>query len=79
LKLNISYGQHFVYQQYFRLEMRRYSEGEPHIHAARVMLARSIEESLDASKRDDLVESTADFMPTHPKNGAIQKDILASG
>src|SRR5262245_10889430 len=59
--------------------MRRHCEGQAQIHAAGVVLDRSIDELLDLRKGDDLIEVLVDLFALHTKDRAVEKDILTSG
>src|SRR5690606_20541829 len=50
-----------------------------HLHAARVVLDRRVEEALDTGKGHDLVEAALDFLPAHAENRPIHEDVLAPG
>src|SRR5262249_34943909 len=50
-----------------------------HIHSATVMLYRGIQEFLDFGEGHDLVKFLSNFALRHPKDGAIEEDILAPG
>ena len=58
--------------------MGRHGEGEPHLHAARVVLDGGVDEPLDLGEGDDLVELAGDLAPLHAEDGAVQKDVLAA-
>ena len=49
-------GEHLVHDEDVGLEVRGHGEREPHVHAARVVLHRRVEELLDLGELDDLVE-----------------------
>src|SRR5262245_60158806 len=59
--------------------MRCDCKGEPHIHAAAVVFDRRVEELFYFRKRDDLIEFRSDFMPTHPENRTVEKDVFVAG
>ena len=59
--------------------MRGDGEGEPEVHAARVVLDRRVDEPLDLGERDDLVELPMDLGPAHPEDRAVQEDVLPAG
>src|SRR5258706_14295687 len=46
LKLGIADGEHLVDDEDLGVEMRRHGEGETHVHAARVVFERRLEELL---------------------------------
>src|SRR6266568_2193520 len=48
------------------------------IHSTAVALHRRIEESLDLSKIDNLVELALDLGPCHSEDGAVKKNVFAS-
>ena len=45
----------------------------------RVAFDRSVEELLDLGKGNDLVELARDLLSRHPKDGAVEEDVLAAG
>ncbi len=51
----------------------------PDIHAAGVAFHRSVEEALDLGEGDDLVEFAADLRALHAEDGAVEKNIFATG
>src|SRR4051794_35262878 len=79
LECVISYGQHFIDDQYLRLQMCCHSERKSHVHAGRVSFYWGIEEFLDAREVDDGVELFLDFDALHAEDGAIEEDIFAAG
>ena len=56
LEARVADRQHLVDDQDLGLEVRGDGEREPHVHAARVVLHRRVDEPLDLRERDDLVE-----------------------
>src|ERR1017187_10482795 len=58
--------------------MRGHGEGQPHIHATAVAFHRSIQELLDFSKSDNLIELALDFRLGHAENGTVQEDVFAT-
>ena len=79
LKGKVAHGQHFVHQQNFRFQMGRHGKGQPRLHAAAVMLQRSVQKFGNFREGHDLVELAQDFPPLHAQNRAVQKDVLAPG
>ena len=79
LERGVADGEHLVDEQDLRLEVRGDREGQAHVHAARVVLDRRVEELLDLGERDDLVELALDLGPPHAEDGAVQVDVLAAG
>ena len=79
LKLQIADREHFVDDQNLAAQMRRHGEGQPHIHAAAVMLHGRVEKALDAGECDDRVELAADLRARHPENRAVEEHVLAPG
>ena len=53
-------------------------ERQPHVHAARIVLHRRIEEPLHLGEGDDFVELAVDLGAAHAEDRAIQEDVLAS-
>ena len=79
LEFRVSYRKHFVDDEYVGLHMRRDRKGQAHVHAARVMLDRSVEEFLDAGERHDLVEFPACLLAGHAEDRAVEEYVLAAG
>ena len=61
LKRDVADREHLVDEQDLRLEVRRHRERQPHLHAARVVLDRRVDEPLDFGEGDDLVELPCDL------------------
>src|SRR5258708_28546909 len=59
--------------------MRGYGKRQPHVHSARVMLHRCIQELFHLGKRDDLVEGGLYLGAFHAEDGSVEKDIFATG
>ena len=78
LKRRVPHGQDLVHQDDLRLEMGGDGEGQAQIHAGGVVLDRRVQEALDLGEADDLVEFLLDLGFSHPEDGAVQKDVLAS-
>ena len=76
LKLDVAYGEHFVDQQDVGLKVGRHREGEPHLHAARIVLDGHVDEGLDPGERDDLIEPAFDLAPSHAQDGAVDDDVF---
>ena len=79
LKLGISHREHFIHDQNLRLHVGGHRKGKTHIHAAGVSFHGSIEKLLDLGKGHDFIEPLPNLSTAHPKNGSIEKDVLASG
>ena len=79
LEPRVADREHFVDDQDLRLEVRRDREREPHVHAARVVLHRRVDEALDLGEGDDLVELARDLRAAHAENRAVQENVLAAG
>src|SRR5581483_10055408 len=79
LESEIADREDLIHNQNLGVEMRRHGECQPHIHAAGVMLYRSVEKLLDFRKRHNLIEAATDFRLAHAQDGAIQINILPSG
>src|SRR6185369_6165504 len=74
LKLRITDRQHFGSQQRFRLEMRRNTKREPHVHAARITLHGGLKKLLALGKTDDLVELPLDPTLAHAEDRPAEID-----
>ena len=79
LEGGVAYGQDFVYQKDFGLEVGGYGEGQAHLHAAAVVLERGVQEALDFGEGHDFVELSVYFGFAHAENGAAHVDIFAAG
>src|ERR1700722_10988288 len=79
LKGRIAHAENFIDDQYIWIHMRSDRESEPGEHPGGVAFHRSVNKIFDSGKGDDLVELRLDLSLGHTQNGAIQKDILASG
>src|SRR5262249_4137540 len=78
LKLRIADSQDFINQQHFRLQMRRHSKRESHVHPARITLHRRVEKLFDLRKRDYLVELAIDLRLLHAENRAVEIDVFTA-
>ncbi len=79
LEPGVADGEDLVDQQDLGLEMGGHCERQTHVHPARVVLHRRIEELLDLGEGDNLVELLLDLGPLHPEDDAVQEDVLAAG
>ena len=59
--------------------MCRDGKGEAHVHPARIVLDRGVQELLNLGEVYDLVKLALDLVALHPEDGAIQVDIVAAG
>src|SRR3990172_13377853 len=57
--------------------MRSHGKCQAHVHAAREMLDRGIQEFFNPRKIHDLIEFAGDLNPAHPKNSSVEVNILA--
>ena len=65
-------------EQNLRLQVRRNGERQADVHAARVVLDRSVDKFLDLGKGYDLVELARRLCAWHPEDRAVQEDVLAT-
>src|SRR5262249_34490148 len=79
LKRRVADGQHFVNQEYLRLELACDRKRKPQVHAARVPLDRRIEKAAHLRELDNLVEAARDVRPRQAENCAIEVDVFTSG
>src|SRR5262245_48262077 len=77
LECGIPYCQHFIYQQNFWFQVGGHSEGQAHIHAARVAFDRRVQKLFDFGKFYDFMKLLLYFSSRHTENGAIQVYVLA--
>ena len=79
LKLWVTDRKHFVDNKDFRLEKCRHRKREPYIHAAGIALYGGIDELLQASKADNVVELPFHFAAAHAEDRAVEKDVVPTG
>ena len=79
LEDRVADGEHLVDDEDLGLQVGRHGEGQPHVHAAGIVLARGVEELVDAGEVDDLVELAGDLPPRHAEDRAVQVDVLTAG
>jgi hypothetical protein len=76
LEARVADCEHFVHQQKLGFQVGGHSKGQPQVHAARIMLDRSVNEFLDLRERNNLVKSPVNLGAPHTQDGAIQVGIL---
>src|SRR6185295_9746835 len=77
LKRRITNRQHFIHDQDLRLEMRGHREREPHVHARREMLHRSVDKFFNLSEVDDLIKLPPDLFMTYPEYRAVEINVFS--
>ena len=77
MELGVPDREHFIDHQYLWFNVSRDRECEPNIHTAAVPLDGGIDKFLNFGKCDNRVELALDFAARHPKDSAVQKDVLA--
>src|SRR3982074_3548866 len=77
LKLGIADGQNFIHQKNLRLEVRRDSKSEAHIHSTRIALHRCIEKFFNLREGDNLIEFLANLRAAHTENCAVQENVFS--
>ncbi len=77
-KINITYGQGFVHQQYFRIDVDGDCEGQPDHHAAGISLDRLVHEIADLGELGDIGELAVHLFGGKPKNSRVQIHIIAA-
>src|SRR5205085_9673323 len=78
LELHVTDGEHLVHDEDFRFEMRRNSEGKPHIHARGIAFDRRIKKLFDLGESYDRVKLPTDLPTAHAEDRAVQVDVLAT-
>ena len=71
--------QHLVDQQQVGIDVDGDGKAEPHVHAGRVGLDRSIDEVLELGEFDNLVEAVGDFALGQAEHDAVDEYVLAAG
>src|SRR6266850_603889 len=79
LKVDVADGEDFIHDQDLGLEVRGDREGEPDVHATRVVLHRRVGEFLDLGKGQDLVELVVELGLAHAEQGTAQIRVLSPG
>jgi len=78
LEPDVTDREHFIDDKDLGIEMSSDREGEPHVHARRVMLHRCVEKSFDLGERNDLIELLFDLGPLHAEDRTIEVNVLAT-
>ncbi len=79
LELLVADREHLVDDEDLRLEMGGDGKAEPHLHAAREVLHRRVDEPSDSGEVDDVVELAAHLRAAHAEHGAREEHVLAAG
>src|SRR5215210_1672890 len=78
-EVNVTDGEHFIHDQYFRVQVRSDGKGKTHEHAARIPLHRRVDELLELRELDNRVELSLYLRAVHAEDGTVQEDVLTSG
>src|SRR5687768_14794709 len=78
LKLRIADRENLVHDKDLRFEVGSNGEGETHIHPARVAFNGRVEEIIDLSEINDLVEFFRDLGPLHPEYRTVQVNVFST-
>ena len=78
-KVDVADGEHFVYEENFRLEMGGDGEGEADVHTGGIVLDGGVDEFVDFGEGYDFVELAVDLSLAHAQDGAAEIRILATG
>src|SRR5690606_7595886 len=78
LKARVAHRKNLVDNEDLGLEVSGYRKGETHIHPARVVLHRGVDELADLREVDDFVELTVDLHPPHAEDRAVEIDVLST-
>src|SRR5262249_9268319 len=68
-----------IYHEDVGIQMSGNGKSQPHIHSTAITFNRRIEKFLHISKGSNLVEFASDLGSGHPKDGPVQKYVLATG
>ncbi len=79
LKGRVAHRENLVHDQDVRFQVGGHGEGQPQVHAARIVLHGSVDEAFDLGEGDDFVELAADLLPRHPQDRTVEVDVLAPG
>ena len=76
LELCVPHRQDLVDHQDLRIQVSGHGEGQAHVHAAGVALHRRVQKLLHPREVHDGVEVPPNLRLAHPKDGAVQIDVL---
>jgi len=79
LEGGVADGEDFVDEEDFGFEMRGDGEGQPHAHAAAVMLEGRVDEAFDFGEGDDFVELAPNLGLAHAQDRAAEENVFAAG
>ena len=79
LEVSVADGEHLVDEQDVRLEVGGDGEAEPHVHAARVVLDRRVEERPTPANSTISSNCVAISCAAHAEDRAVEEDVLAAG
>ena len=79
LELLVTDRDDLVDHQDVGLHVHRDRETEPHVHAARVVLDRRVDEVFEPGELDDVVDDRVDLASRQPEDRAVEVDVLAAG
>ena len=77
-EINIADGQSFVHQQYFRINVDRDRECQPHHHAAGIRFDRLVDEIADLGELRDVGELAIHLFRGKSKNRRVEINIVAA-
>lgn len=79
LEGRVPHGQHLVDYQDLRLQMGGQREGEAHVHPARIVFDRGVDEAVHLGESNNPIELTVHLGPPHPEDRAVEVDVFAAG
>src|SRR5262245_49784574 len=78
LKFCIADGEHFIHDQYFRLEMCRDCKSEPQIHAGGISFDGRINKLTDFREINNFIEFIVNLIAFHSQDRTVHINILSS-
>ena len=78
LELLVADREHLVDDEHIGFHMHRNGKSEAHVHAARVVLYRTIDKRREARKIDNPIEDHIGLFAAQPQNRSIEIDVLSA-
>ena len=78
LEFGIAYGEDFVHNEDFGVEMGGNSETQPNHHTTAITLYGSVQIAFAARESNDFIEFGGDFLFGHTEYGSVHIDILTT-
>ena len=77
LEGGVAHGEHLVDDEHVGVDLDRGGEGQPDMHARRVVLELEVDELLELREREDLVEARDGLAPGEPEHRCVDDHVVA--